>query len=215
LLIATVIGGLIGAEREWHGHTAGLRTHMVVCLAACLVAITDTLLPYARWGQIAPAIMTGVGFLGAGTIIRSERGKGVQGLTTAASVWASAGLGLATGYGHNAELLAVVAAVIILLTLTIVGRFEAFALHHRRIGDLVIVLKSTDQDEASAQTEALLRQLTALGVKIGGAVSETLDDKNKNKVIRLHLRLPKGITSSDVACELGGNPHILQFDWDA
>src|SRR5579872_565612 len=91
LLVAALIGGAIGAERELHGHTAGLRTHIVVCLAACLVAISDTLLPYARWGQISPAIMTGVGFLGAGTILRSEKGKGVQGLTTAASVWASAG----------------------------------------------------------------------------------------------------------------------------
>lgn len=214
LLVATAIGGAIGAEREFHGHTAGLRTHIVVCIAACLIAMTDTLLPLARWGQIAPAIITGVGFLGAGTILRSEKGKGVQGLTTAASVWASAGLGLATGYGNNAELLAVVAAVIILLTLTIVGRFEAFALHHRRVGDLVIVLKSPDEEEAANETEAVLHQLTEMGVKIHGAVTEKLDEASKNKVVRLHLRLPKGTTSEDVACELGGNPHILQFDWE-
>lgn len=215
LLIATVIGGLIGAEREMHGHTAGLRTHMVVCLAACLVAIADTLLPLARWGQISPAIMTGVGFLGAGTILRSEKGKGVQGLTTAASVWASAALGLAVGYGHNAAWLGVLAAAIVFLTLTVVGRFEAFALHHRRVGDLVVVFKSTDEEESAAETEALLRQLTGMGVKIRGAATEKLDDQSKNKVIRLHLNLPKGITSDDIACDLAGNPHILQFDWEA
>lgn len=215
LIIATVLGALIGAERELHGHTAGLRTHMVVCLAACLVAIADTLLPYARWGQISPAIMTGVGFLGAGTILRSEKGKGVQGLTTAASVWASAALGLAVGYGHNAAWLAVLAAVIVFITLTVVGRFEAFALHHRRVGDLVIVLKATDEDASAAETQAVLHELTGLGIKIQGALTEKLDEQSKNKVIRLHLRLPKGLTSDDVACKLGGNSHILQFDWEA
>jgi putative Mg2+ transporter-C (MgtC) family protein len=215
LLVATLIGAAIGAERELHGHSAGLRTHMVVCLAACLVAISDSLLPLARWGQISPAIMTGVGFLGAGAILRSEKGNAVQGLTTAASVWASAGMGLAAGYGHNAELLAVVAAVIILLTLTIVGRFEAFALHRRRTGDLVIVLKSPDEKGAAAETESVIHMLTTLGVKIGGAVSEKLDEESKNKVVRLHLHLPKGVTSDDITARLVGDPQIIQFDWEA
>lgn len=215
LIVATIIGGLIGAERELHGHTAGLRTHMVVCLAACLVAIADTLLPLGRWGQISPAIMTGVGFLGAGTILRSEKGKAVQGLTTAASVWASAALGLAVGYGKNAEGLGVIAAVIVFATLTIVGRFEAFALHHRRVGDLIVVLKTQSEEEATSETADVLRMLTALGVKVGGAATEKLDEQSKNKVIRLHLRLPKRLSSDDVACKLVENPHILQFDWEA
>lgn len=103
VLLAVVLGGLVGIERERADKPAGLRTHMVVCLASALIMLlsihVSTLNPESIFdpGRIAAGVVTGVGFLGAGTIIR--QGSIVRGLTTAASLWFVAGLGLAIGAG--------------------------------------------------------------------------------------------------------------------
>jgi putative Mg2+ transporter-C (MgtC) family protein len=104
LMISLFLGGLIGLERQFHRRTAGLRTHILVCLGSCLIMLTSlyvfdiykdkVALDPAR---IAAGVITGIGFLGAGTIIRS--GEAVKGLTTAASLWLVAGIGLAIGCG--------------------------------------------------------------------------------------------------------------------
>jgi putative Mg2+ transporter-C (MgtC) family protein len=100
--LATLLGGLIGLEREMHSQPAGLRTHMVVCLGSCLVMIVSlymtTLDPGADPGRIAAQVVTGIGFLGAGAILRF--GMSVRGLTTAACLWTAAGIGLAVGCGY-------------------------------------------------------------------------------------------------------------------
>jgi putative Mg2+ transporter-C (MgtC) family protein len=119
LLVAAALGGLIGAEREIHGHPAGIRTHMLVALGSALF----TVLSIHGFGQgpgsgidptrIAAQIVTGIGFLGAGAILKD--GVVIRGLTTAASLWATAAVGLATGAGEY--VLAVVAAAVILVSL--------------------------------------------------------------------------------------------------
>ena len=118
LLIAAVMGSVIGYERERASKPAGLRTNILVCMGAALFTITSI---YGFAGLDAPAdpsriaagIVVGVGFLGAGVILHSE--KGVAGLTTAATVWSVAALGLAVGCGLY--LVAVVTAVLILVAL--------------------------------------------------------------------------------------------------
>jgi len=103
LVLAFALGGLVGIERERADKPAGLRTHMVVSLASALVMLlsihVSTLEPGTVFdpGRIAAGVVTGIGFLGAGTIIR--QGSIVRGLTTAASLWFVAGLGLAIGAG--------------------------------------------------------------------------------------------------------------------
>ncbi len=107
LLVATVAGGLIGLERSYHGRPAGFRTHTLVCVASSLLMIVT--LFQDRW-YVAPAesvrvdptrmaqgIMTGIGFLGAGVILRE--GLSVRGLTTAASIWITAAIGILAGIG--------------------------------------------------------------------------------------------------------------------
>ena len=104
LILAFILAGLIGLEREVHGRAAGLRTHILVCLGSALIMLTSmhlfhlyrdvTTIDPAR---IAAGVITGIGFLGAGTILRSR--ASVRGLTTAASLWAVAGIGLAIGSG--------------------------------------------------------------------------------------------------------------------
>ncbi len=104
LILAFILGGLIGLEREFHGRAAGLRTHILVCLGSALIMLTSmhifhlyrdvTTIDPAR---IAAGVITGIGFLGAGAIIRFR--ASVRGLTTAACLWAVAGIGLALGSG--------------------------------------------------------------------------------------------------------------------
>jgi len=104
LVLAFVLGGLIGFERELHGRAAGLRTHILVCLGSSLIMLTSMHMFYLYRevatidpARIAAGVITGIGFLGAGTIIRFK--ASVRGLTTAASLWAVAGIGLAIGSG--------------------------------------------------------------------------------------------------------------------
>lgn len=104
LVLAFILGGLVGFERELHGRAAGLRTHILVCLGSALIMLTSMHLFYLYQevtridpGRIAAGVITGIGFLGAGTILRFR--ASVRGLTTAASLWAVAGIGLAIGSG--------------------------------------------------------------------------------------------------------------------
>lgn len=104
LLLITVVAGLIGYERERHGRAAGFRTHILVGLGSCLMMLTGIYLMQNLTGgtavdptRIAAQVISGIGFLGAGTILRFR--ASVRGLTTAASLWAVAGVGLAVGAG--------------------------------------------------------------------------------------------------------------------
>lgn len=104
LILSVFLSGLIGLERQLHRRAAGLRTHILVCLGSCLIMLTSLYvfdiynnkvsLDPAR---IAAGVITGIGFLGAGAIMRDR--EGIRGLTTAASLWVVAGIGLAIGCG--------------------------------------------------------------------------------------------------------------------
>jgi putative Mg2+ transporter-C (MgtC) family protein len=96
LIIAVVLGSLIGLERELARRPAGLRTHALVCLGACLFTAVSVY-SFSMDAKIAAAIVTGIGFIGAGNII-ATRGQ-IRGITTAASLWAVAGVGIAVGVG--------------------------------------------------------------------------------------------------------------------
>ena len=133
VLVAAALAGVIGAERELHGRPAGLRTHLLVGTGAALVmvtfALTARVLPSdGVWGQLvrvdpgrlAAGIITGIGFLGAGTIMRT--GDWVFGLTTAASIWFVGALGIAAGEGLY--ILATGGMLIGLIVLTVMDRLE-------------------------------------------------------------------------------------------
>jgi putative Mg2+ transporter-C (MgtC) family protein len=103
-VLAVVLSGLVGFERQMHKRNAGLRTHILVSLGSCLIMLTslyvfDIYKDVASLdpSRIAAGVITGIGFLGAGTIIRDT--EGVRGLTTAASLWVVAAIGLAVGCG--------------------------------------------------------------------------------------------------------------------
>ena len=119
LMLAGVLGGLIGAEREWRGKVAGTRTHLLVALGAALMLLVSR---HGFGGQgdpsrVAAQIVSGIGFIGAGAIMVDRHS--VHGLTTAAGIWVAAGIGMASAAGLY--LLAVVTTVLSLLGLEVFG----------------------------------------------------------------------------------------------
>jgi putative Mg2+ transporter-C (MgtC) family protein len=120
LLVAVVLGGAIGLERELRDKPAGLRTNILICLGSCIFTIISTSLSGSDPGRIAAQIVTGIGFLGAGAIIHS--GIGIQGLTTAAGIWVVASIGMACGAKMYS--LALVAALLSLIVLLLLPPFE-------------------------------------------------------------------------------------------
>ncbi|MDD5448975.1 MAG: MgtC/SapB family protein [Candidatus Omnitrophica bacterium] len=127
LLLATLLGGVIGFEREARGRAAGFRTHILVCIGSALFMMTSMLLfeLYKDISNIDPSrmaaqVVIGIGFLGAGTIFRT--GPTVKGLTTAASLWAVAGIGLAVGSGFY--FMSLSATILVFIILVVFSRIE-------------------------------------------------------------------------------------------
>ncbi|MDP3789975.1 MAG: MgtC/SapB family protein [Candidatus Omnitrophota bacterium] len=127
LVLSAVLSGIVGLEREMRGRSAGLRTHILVGLSSCLLMVLSIFVAQSFGephvfdpGRIAAGVVTGIGFLGAGTIIRF--GESVKGLTTAASLWAVAALGLAIGVGFYAAAYATTA--LMLITLLVLSKVE-------------------------------------------------------------------------------------------
>ena len=124
LLLSAALGGMIGVERTIHHKSAGIRTNMFICMGAALFTIMSEAIPDPSIGdrtRIASNIVQGVGFLGAGAILHNK--GGVSGLTTAATIWMVASIGMAAGAGHY--LLATLTGVLILVALNVLGYLEA------------------------------------------------------------------------------------------
>jgi len=117
LLLAALLGGLLGYERETHGKAAGIRTHMLVCTGSALFVIGFVLVGAGddALSRVVQGIVAGIGFLGVGTIIKGGRMNEVKGLTTAAGVWMTAAVGVCVGLGLEAT--AVLATLLMLFIL--------------------------------------------------------------------------------------------------
>lgn len=151
LLLAAVFSGIIGIERETKNQPAGLRTHLLVGTGACLMMILsvtgfDSFIQSDNGsirfdpGRIPSYVISGIGFLGAGTIL-VHRGS-VKGLTTAASIWVAAGLGLVVGAGMY--FLAVLATIIVVGTLYVLGKIEKRFLNFRKHTSISIVADNNE-----------------------------------------------------------------------
>ncbi len=176
LACAMLVGLVIGTEREYTNRPAGMRTHILVALGACVVSITGEILfhHYSALGatpdpaRLSAQVITGVGFLGAGTILRKD--ASVKGLTTAASLWAVACLGIACGFGHYA--LALLGMVFIFITLTV---FEYIQHKWMRAGETnqQFVLRITDVSKAMEAVDVYARKYR---VKVEHMAVESLEE---------------------------------------
>jgi putative Mg2+ transporter-C (MgtC) family protein len=125
LLLAALLGGVLGFEREWNHKTAGLRTNILIAFGSALFTLMSVELAREGSGdptRIAAQIVTGIGFLGAGAILRTN--AGVQGLTTAAAIWVNAAIGVAVGGGqYHLAFIATGVTVIVLMVLPAIERW--------------------------------------------------------------------------------------------
>lgn len=126
MVVAALLGGVLGFERERQGKSAGLRTHMLVALGSAMfvfvpqqIGISD-----ADLTRVLQGLVAGIGFLGAGTIVKSEREEDVRGLTTAAGIWMTAAIGIAVGLGREAT--AVLSTVLALVILAVIPKCAGY-----------------------------------------------------------------------------------------
>jgi putative Mg2+ transporter-C (MgtC) family protein len=122
--VAVLLGALVGYDRERKDSAAGLRTHMLVALGAALFVIVaeETGMDTADLSRVLQGIIAGIGFLGAGAIIKLSEKEEIKGLTTAASIWTTAAIGLGAGMGHEAT--AALSALLVLTILAVLPRIE-------------------------------------------------------------------------------------------
>lgn len=177
MAVAAVLGGMIGFEREMHSQAAGLRTHMVVAVGAALIMILSVKVagPAGDPGRIAAQVVSGIGFLGAGAILRF--GMSIKGLTTAACLWTAAGIGLAAGAGFWRE--AGVATIIVVLAVFVFDFVEKTMIIGRRYSRFVVTAKDQPQlvDHAEAKLGELGVVIKHLGIsrdKTAGRVELTI-----------------------------------------
>jgi putative Mg2+ transporter-C (MgtC) family protein len=177
LVLAATLGGIIGLEREASGKPAGFRTNILICIGAALVTelsisvARDVTLPggfRSDPGRLAAQIVSGVGFLGAGTIIQA-RGS-VVGLTTAATLWVVASIGMAVGAGAYTQ--AIFGTALVLLALMMLGRFEDYLLpYHFQERMLRVTMKPSSELMDGVET-----YLSGLGYRVRVLEIERKDD---------------------------------------
>ena len=132
LLIAALLGGLLGYEREQQGKSAGVRTHMLVAIGAALFVLIPQQagVSEVELSRVIQGVIAGVGFLGAGTIIKGGDAEQVRGLTTAAGIWLTAAIGIAAGIGRESS--AVLCTLLALVILSLVPKVEQWLGRRRR-----------------------------------------------------------------------------------
>lgn len=166
MVLAIIIGGFIGYEREMRNRPAGFITHTLVCVGATIIALIQENMVYevtvlinenpnyanalkADLGRIVSQVVTGVGFLGAGTII-FDKGS-VKGLTTATTLWVSASLGIAIGLGYYR--IAIISALMTIFIMIFLKKFEIKARNYKYMSDYIIRYNIGDGNFISKSTE--------------------------------------------------------------
>jgi len=209
LALAAIFGGAIGLEREFREREAGLRTHMLVSVGSALFTITSAygfhdFLVHNGGGviradptRVAAQIVTGIGFLGAGAIIR--QGLAVRGLTTAATLWVVAAIGLASGSGYySAALITTLIVVFLLWPMRYVARRLFERPHEYRLAV---------QLAPGAMAAAVIESLERLGVRV-----ESFEVGDENE-LDLLLDLPRGIAPDVVVRQLVARAEIRSASW--
>ena len=204
LLLAVVIGGLIGYERELNNRAAGFRTHILVCVGAAVTSIIQLYsleqvkaliienpamegVVSADLSRMGAQVISGVGFLGVGTIIH-EKGS-VKGLTTAASLWVVASIGLAVGFGYYS--LSIMSFICVFLVLVLLKGFEHRFIDRTRKLKIEVIF-----DESQASELKVSRLLNGMGIRIKN-IEYNVEDSYDNHCIYT-LIVPKKYGAKEV-----------------
>ena len=189
VLLAALAGGLVGLEREFHGRAAGIRTHMLVCLGAALSALIGAYLS-VEMGEMGinsdaqrtgAQVISGVGFLGAGTILVKKGNSRISGLTTAAGLWATAAVGLAVGYGLYEA--AYVTVFVVMLAFTLVSRMEYRMTRKRQ--RLFVYLEIDSVQSVQIMAEKLATEYAGVEIQVTPPRSGTANHVGMEALIRI------------------------------
>lgn len=206
IFASVIIGGLIGLERGMKHRPAGLRTYMIVCLGACLVMLTNQYVyQFSGTGdpvRMGAQVVSGIGFLGAGTIVVTRRNQ-IKGLTTAAGLWTSAGVGLALGIGFYEAALAGGLAVFTVMTL--LQRMDNKMHSKTRSLDVYVEL-SKDYPLGD-----FLRHIRQLDIEVRDTQRE-LDTEDNVRAYITTLQTKKRTKHKDVVESLRAIPGVVYID---
>jgi putative Mg2+ transporter-C (MgtC) family protein len=194
LFVSLAVGGAVGAQREMSRSSAGFRTHMLVCLGACMAMLTNQYL-FERYSgfstmdvaRMGSYVLGGIGFLGAGAIIKD--GLRARGLTTAASIWVVAALGLAVGCGFYIGALASCAFTVLTLWALKIIEGKAFG----RSGTASVEMEIRNKP---GQLAAVLAPLMELGCSVKDVQMEHSDEEWIGLALR--FKLPRGVEAKQV-----------------
>lgn len=217
LLLAMLLGGLVGLERERSNHAAGLRTHILVCLGSALIMMlsvygfkdfANELNVRIDPARLATAVITGVGFLGAGTILFT--GKSITGLTTAASIWVVAAIGLATGAGFFFA--SIVSTVLVLLNLWVFNKLELRYIRGNKLH--VVTLHTLSEPSFLEQVSSFMEQEKIKIRKITVneqdlAYAEMISVERKIEVV-LHVYMPHELSAVQLVSKLRQWEHVTK-----
>jgi putative Mg2+ transporter-C (MgtC) family protein len=207
LLASACLGGVIGLERETHGRPAGLRTHTLVCLGSTLFTFCSYAVAGSGSdpGRITAQIVTGIGFLGAGTII--HEGSIVRGLTSAASIWTVAAIGVAVAIGGQMLQVGVVSAAAVVVVLHLVARLERRLISKQP--EKVLVVSVADRKRSISR---VMGALAEQGVQVRSLEVETSPDTGQ-AYLRIHTE--RDCDGVGVEGVLGGLKDVAGFSWES
>ena len=209
IFLAVIIGGLIGLERGLKNRPAGLRTYMVVCVGACIIMLTNQ---YVFQGteesgdpvRMGAQVISGIGFLGAGTIIVTRRNQ-IKGLTTAAGLWAAAGVGLALGIGFYEA--AIVGAIAIFTVMTLLQKMDNRMHRSTKVFELYVELA---QDCPLAD---FLREIRNKEIEVRDLIREhDSDGEDGSRAYFILLKMQKRKNHLEVAEEIRQLPGVIYVE---
>ena len=190
IFLAMLVGGLIGTQREFRGNPAGMRTHTLVAMGACIAMVTNEFLFRKYSGQstmdiarMGSYVITGIGFLGAGSIIKD--GKRVRGLTTAAGLWVVACLGIAIGAGFY--IAGGVGAILALVTITLLKWFEKKYVHKKAYMIISFKIKNSPKNLADVLQKLGEKELLICNIEVENTDGKWMDvELTTNKLLGLN-----------------------------
>lgn len=191
MVMAVVLGGLIGIEREWSNHAAGFRTHILVCLGSATIMLLSVY-GFSQFvnetnvrtdpARLAAQVISGIGFLGAGAILRN--GNMIKGLTTAASVWVVAAIGLSIGAGFYTG--ALTCTFLVLINLFLLNKWEKYLLRNRRYHEVDIDI--VDHPGSFSKVASLLGEYNIQIVNLRTAAADP-DPRTGDNAMKLQFTL--------------------------
>jgi putative Mg2+ transporter-C (MgtC) family protein len=208
LILSLVFGGLIGFEREYRRQPAGFRTHILICLGSCLLMLVSIYIPQTFVdfrngdpGRIAAQVVSGIGFLGGGAIFKL--GANVRGLTTAATIWAAAAVGLAVGTGiYLGSLFAVGLVLFVLLALE---KLESRFFPSRSYKKLELIFQA-----ANVPTDPVFEVLEKFSIHWNSVDVQQSLEKNETR-LELLIDIPAAVNNKQLYQELRTLKHITGF----